>query len=122
MAYATMKGRRYLLRVTQDLAENWSVEAYPEPPPGAVKRAEPFKNWPSPLVVKVKADSREDALVCGLEQLKKLGRIDDFHLEPNERPKPPEKPAPAPAPAAAAAPAPPPAPAPAAPKAPAATE
>jgi hypothetical protein len=42
--------------------------------------------------MKLRADSREDALGMGLEQMKKQGQIDDFHLEADERPKPPQKP------------------------------
>jgi hypothetical protein len=98
MAYAMVEGRRHAVRVTQDLADNFAVEVYPEPPPETIKESEPFKNWPVPLVMKVKADSREDALVCALEHMKKLGTISDFHVEESERPKP--KPAKAPAAAA----------------------
>jgi hypothetical protein len=54
-----------------------------------VKNFEPFKNWPVPLCIKVRADSREDALSFGLEHMKKLGKIDDFELAPDERPPPP---------------------------------
>lgn len=86
MAHATVKGQRFNVRITQDLATNWALEVYPPPPPGAVKVAEPFKNWPVPVCLKIQADTREDALLYGLEHLKKLGRIDDFHLEANERP------------------------------------
>jgi hypothetical protein len=89
MAYATVKGERQSVRVTQDLAANWSIEVYPLPAPGTIKRSEPFKPWPSPLCLKICADTREDALLHGLEQMKKLGRIDDYHLEPSERPAPP---------------------------------
>src|SRR5688500_3711869 len=89
MAYATVNGVKHLVRVTQDLADNFSVEVYPEPPAGAVKVAEPFKNWPVPLCMKVKADTHEDALVCGLETMAKRGIISSFHIEDHERPKPP---------------------------------
>ncbi|MHB8879784.1 MAG: hypothetical protein ACYC8T_39350 [Myxococcaceae bacterium] len=106
MAHATIEGRKHLVRVTQDLTDNWAVEVYPEPTPGKLKTAEPYKPWPVPLTMKVKADTREDALMCVLEQMKKLGRISDFHVEENEKPKPPPaKPAPAPVAAAAAKPA-----------------
>lgn len=88
MAHATVKGSRYNVRVVQDLTDNWSLEVYPSPD-GRLKRSEPFKNWPVPLCIKIRADSREDALAMGLEQMKKLGKIDDYHLEPGERPKPP---------------------------------
>lgn len=90
MAHAMVKGQKYLVRVTQDLAENWSVEAYPQPAPQAIKRSEPFKVWPVPLCMKVKADTREDALVCALEHMKKLKKIDDYLIDPSEMPKPPE--------------------------------
>ena len=89
MASATVKGQQYSVRVTQDLSTNYSIEVYPEPPPGTIKKSEPFKPWPTPLVIKICADTRADALLCGLEHMKKLGRIDDFHLEPSERPVPP---------------------------------
>ena len=88
MAYATVKGVRHNVRVVQDLAANWSVEVYPAPRDGEIKRSEPFKNWPVPLCIKVRADSREDALSFALDHMKKLGKIDDFHLDPDERPKP----------------------------------
>jgi hypothetical protein len=92
MAHATVKGARYNVRVVQDLAANWSVEAYPVPREGEVKRSEPFKNWPVPLCIKICADTRADALVMGLEQMKKLGKIDDFHIDESERPVPPPPP------------------------------
>ncbi len=88
MAYAMVNGRRHAVRVTRDLADNYSVEVYPEPPPGAEKEAEPFKNWPVPLIMKLNAESREDALVAALEHMKKLGRISDFHVDESEKPKP----------------------------------
>src|SRR5579883_93877 len=90
MAYALVKGEKYKVRVTQDLSTNFSVEVYPEPPPGTIKRSEPFKPWPVPICLKICADSKADALVFGLEHMKKLGRIDDFHVEPSERPAPPQ--------------------------------
>jgi len=105
MAYATVKGVRHNIRVVQDLAANWSVEVYPAPRDGEIKRSEPFKNWPVPLCIKLNADTRADALVTGLELMKKLGKIDDYHVEESERPAPPPPPpakaAPAPKPAAA---------------------
>src|SRR5215813_4297340 len=105
MAYATVKGVRHNIRVVQDLAANWSVEVYPAPRDGEIKRSEPFKNWPVPLCIKLNADTRADALVTGLELMKKLGEIDDYHVEESERPAPPPPPpakaAPAPKPAAA---------------------
>src|SRR4051812_3934365 len=88
MATATVNGTKHLVRVTQDLADNWAVEVYPEPTPGVRKTAEPFKNWPVALTMKVMADSREDALLCVLEQMKKTGKISDFVIDANERPKP----------------------------------
>lgn len=99
MAHATVKGARYNVRVVQDLATNWSIEVYPAPREGEIKRSEPFKNWPVPLCIKICADTRGDALVMGLEQMKKLGKIDDFQIEESERPvppPPPPKPAPKP--------------------------
>ena len=44
---------------------------------------------PVPLTMKVLADTREDALVCVLEHMKKLGKISDYHVDENEKPKPP---------------------------------
>lgn len=89
MSYATVNGKRHALRVTQDLTENFAVEVYPEPEPSAVKVSEPYKNWPVPITMKVRADTREDALLCVLEHLKKLGKISDFQLDEADRPKPP---------------------------------
>ena len=89
MAYATVKGQRYNVRVVPDLTENFALEVYPEPPKGAIKRSEPYKPWPVPLCIKIRADSKEHALEAGLMYMKNLGKIDDFHLEPSERPPPP---------------------------------
>jgi len=94
MAYALIKGQKHNVRVMQDLATNWSLEVYPEPKPGVRKREEPFKPWPAPLCMKICADTKEDALVVGLEHMKKLGKIDDYHVEPSERPAPPAAAAP----------------------------
>jgi hypothetical protein len=87
MAHATVKGLKHSVRVVQDLTDNWSLEIFPEPSPRAEKRAEPFKTWPVPLCLKIRADSREHALEFGLQHMKQLGKIDDYHLEANERPK-----------------------------------
>jgi len=89
MAYATIKGQKHNVRVMQDLSTNWSLEVYPEPKAGVPKREEPFKPWPVPLCMKICADTKEDALLHGLEHMKKLKQIDDYHLEPSERPAPP---------------------------------
>jgi len=104
MAYATVKGVRHNVRVVQDLAANWSVEVYPAPRDGEIKRSEPFKNWPVPLCIKINADTRADALVTGLELMKKSGKIDDYHVEESERPAPPPPPPAKAAPAPAAKP------------------
>ncbi|MFZ5469751.1 MAG: hypothetical protein ACOZIN_09970 [Myxococcota bacterium] len=88
MTYAMVNGRRHSVRVTQDLADNFAIEVYPEPEPGAVKRAEPFKNWPVPLTMKLKADTREDALVSALAHMKQRGTISDFHVDDADKPKP----------------------------------
>lgn len=88
MAHATVKGKQHDVRVIRDLGENWSLEIFPTPDPKKVKTAEPFKPWPVPLCLKICADSREDALLYGLEHLKQGGKIDDFHLEASERPVP----------------------------------
>lgn len=89
MAQATIAGKKHNVRVVQDLADNWSLEIYPVLEHQRVKAFEPFKNWPVPLCLKVRADSREDALAFGLEHLKKLGKIDAFELALDERPAPP---------------------------------
>lgn len=100
MGYAMAGGKKHLVRVVQDLGENWALEVYPEPDPKRVKNFEPFKPWPCPIVIKLRADSSAHALEAGLETLKKRGEIDDYHLDDSERPPPP------PPPAAPAAPAP----------------
>lgn len=101
MAYATIDGKRHAVRVSQDLSENFALEVYPEPLPGAVKESEPFKNWPAPLCYKLRADTPEEALLHGLEQLMKLGKISGYHLEEAEKPQPkPPPPQPAQAPPA----------------------
>jgi hypothetical protein len=89
MAYATVKGQRYKVRVVPDLTDSFALEVYPEPPEGAEKRAELYKPWPVPLCLKIHADSKEHALEAGLAHMKRLGKIDDFHIEPSERPPPP---------------------------------
>jgi hypothetical protein len=102
MAHAIVDGRKHLVRVTRDLVENWAVELYPDPEPGKRKVSEPYKPWPVPLTVKVRADTLEDALACVLEQLKRSGKISEFHVEEHEKPKPPPPAPPKPAPVAAA--------------------
>jgi hypothetical protein len=86
MARATVKGVPYSVRVVQDLSDNWNLEVYPTPDPSAYKASEPFKPWPVPLCLKIRADSREYALSAGLQHMKKLGKIDDYHLEASEQP------------------------------------
>ncbi len=88
MAYATVKGQRHAVRVTQDLAENFDLEVYPARDAQDYKAAEPFKNWPTPLCLKLRADSKGHALEAGLAHMKQLGKIDDYHIEPSERPAP----------------------------------
>ena len=80
MAWATVKGARWEVRVTQDLTDNYAVEVFPLPPPGTVKVAEIYKDWPVPLIMKVLAASHDDAMKCALAHLKTLGRIDDFGI------------------------------------------
>jgi hypothetical protein len=86
MATATVKGVPHSVRVVRDLDENWSLEVFPTPAAGAIKTSEPFKNWPVPLCMKLRADSREHAIVAGLEHMKKLGKIDAYHVEESEKP------------------------------------
>src|SRR5687768_8750727 len=90
MAFAFMKGdtRRHAVRITRDLGDNYALEIFPEVPADKPKIAEPFKNWPSPLVLKVMADSQEDALVAGLEHLVKLGKLERYEVAEHEKPKP----------------------------------
>ncbi|MGQ0506697.1 MAG: hypothetical protein ACT4TC_15400 [Myxococcaceae bacterium] len=88
MAYAMVKGQRHEVRVIQDLAENFSLEVFPTPAPGLFKAAEPFKNWPVPLCIKLRADSKAHALEAGLAHMKQLGTIDEFHIDAHERPAP----------------------------------
>jgi hypothetical protein len=80
MAWATVKGARWEVRVTQDLTDNYAVELFPLPPRGTIKKSEIYKDWPVPLVMKVFAHSSADALSCALEHLQKLGKIDAFEL------------------------------------------
>ncbi|HVE81351.1 MAG TPA: hypothetical protein VND93_00820, partial [Myxococcales bacterium] len=84
MATATVKGVPHSVRVVQDLSDNWSLEVFPTPAKDAYKASEPFKNWPVPLCLKIRADSREHAIVAGLEHMKKLGKIDDYRVEESE--------------------------------------
>lgn len=105
MATATVKGETWQVRVTQDLTDNWAVELYPEPPKGTRKVSEPYKPWPTPLVMKVFAKTQAHALVCALEHLKTLGRIEGFELAPGEAPPPKPEPVAKPAAPAATAPA-----------------
>ena len=80
MAWATVKGERWEVRVTQDLTDNYAIEVFPRPAAGTVKKSEIYKDWPVPLVMKVFANSSSDALACALEHLKTLGRIEEFGL------------------------------------------
>jgi hypothetical protein len=86
MATATVKGVPHSVRVVQDLSDNWNLEVFPTPPGDAYKASEPFKNWPVPLCMKLRADSREHAIVAGLAHMKKLGQIDAYHVEESEKP------------------------------------
>jgi hypothetical protein len=88
MAHAMVKGRRHEVRVIQDLAENFNLEVFPTPAQDAYKAAEPFKNWPVPLCMKLRADSKAHALEAGLAHMKQLGQIDDYHIDASERPSP----------------------------------
>lgn len=88
MAWATVKGVRHTVQVVSDFPNLWSVELHP-PPPDRLKTSEPYKPWPVPLVLKLYADTAAHALVFGLEHLKSLGRIEEFHVEESEKPAPP---------------------------------
>ena len=100
MAWATIKGVRHRVVVVADFPNLWAVELHP-PTPQARKTSEVYKPWPVPLILKLYADSAAHALVFGLEHLKSLQRIEEFHVDENEKPPPP---AVAPAPAKPAAP------------------
>jgi hypothetical protein len=88
MAHATVGGKRHEVRVIKDLGDNWSIEVFPPPDARKAKTSEPFKPHPASLCLKIYADTREDALLHGLEHMQKLGKIEAFHLEANERPNP----------------------------------
>ena len=98
MAWARVKGIQHTVRVVSDFPNLWSLELHP-PAPDKPKTSEPYKPWPVPLILKLYADSAAHALVFGLEHLKALGRIEEFHVEESEKP-----PAPPPAPAIASKP------------------
>jgi hypothetical protein len=82
MAKARKNGKDYDVRVTQDLADNWSIDVIQPPPTGKSKYGMPHRSFDeSPSeVIKVRADTRESALKAGLELLKKYGKIDDFFI------------------------------------------
>ncbi len=94
MTHAIVKGAKWDVRVTPDLTDNFAVELFPTPPEGTQKTTELYKPWPVPLVLKLLANSERDALVCALEHLKKLGKIDSFELDPvTSSPPSPDQPA-----------------------------
>lgn len=76
MAKATIAGVEHEVRVTRDLSDNWAVEVASVP--ASPRKWERYKPSPPKLLVKVHADSRDDAAKAVLEQLKASGRIDDF--------------------------------------------
>ena len=80
MAKARKNGKDYDVRVTQDLADNWSIDVLQPPAQTKPKYGMPRRSFDeSPFeVIKVRADTRESALKAGLELLKKYGKIDDF--------------------------------------------
>lgn len=80
-AHAFVDGIRHEVRITRDLTHNWSIELYPTPREGLEKRAEPYKNWPVPICLKIWANSKESALEGGLNHLKQLDQIENFVIE-----------------------------------------
>ena len=77
MPRARIHGVEQEVRVTQDIADNWAVEVAPSPAP-ARKSNEELKPYPTALMVKLHANSREAAAKAALDILKAAGRIDDF--------------------------------------------
>ena len=78
MAKAKMGGLECEVRCTRDLTDNWAVEI--SPILAHPRKGDHFKPNPSPLILKVRSDSREAAIEQALKTLKELKRIDDFTL------------------------------------------
>jgi hypothetical protein len=92
MPKATIKGLDCRVVVNSDLVDNWAVEVFP--PPLSKAKLKGMQDYvsqahPTPVCIKIRADTKEDALKAGLECLKNHGEIDDFYIEPENLPKPP---------------------------------
>ncbi len=75
MMTARSGSTEYVVRINQDLSDNWAIELSPK-----TASEGPFKPAHAPLVIKVRADNREAALRTGLELLKQSNRIDSWEL------------------------------------------
>ena len=78
MPKATWEGRECDVRVEKDLEANWSVSILS----GEFDPVSIIKRPAAPVMIKVRAKSRWLALDMGLRQLKAVGRITDYQLEP----------------------------------------
>jgi hypothetical protein len=78
MAKAIWEGKECDVRVEKDLESNWSVSILS----GEYDPVSLIKRPAAPVMIKVRAKSRWMAADTGLRQLKALGRISDFQLEP----------------------------------------
>ena len=78
MAKATWEGKECDVRVDRDLEMNWAVSILS----GEFDPVSLTKRPAAPVIIKVRAKSRWLALDAGLRQLKALGRISDYQLEP----------------------------------------
>ena len=76
MAKARIAGVEYDVRVTRDITDNWAVEIAQAP--AVPRKWEVYKPYPSKILVKVHADTREAAAKAVLERLKATQKIDDF--------------------------------------------
>ena len=78
MPKATWEGKQCDVRVEKDLEHNWSVSILS----GEFDPVSLIKRPAAPVMIKVRAKSRWLALDMGLRQLKAVGRISDYQLEP----------------------------------------
>src|SRR5260221_965155 len=78
MPKATWEGKQCDVRVETDLEANWSVSILS----GEYDPVSIIKRPAAPVVIKVRAKTRWQALDQGLRSLKAFGRISDFTLEP----------------------------------------
>jgi hypothetical protein len=78
MPKAIWEGKECDVRVDKDLESNWAVSILS----GEFDPVSLIKRPAAPVIIKVRAKSRWLALDAGLRQLKSLGRISDYQLEP----------------------------------------